>query len=68
MTLRDNFNLSDAVALYLTRYPGSTENEFNARYGSESEAIGAKVKQLCARQRRSSLTGIVCLWMKLAIT
>ena len=46
MTLRDNLNLSDAVALYLKRYPGQNDDEFNARYGSESEAIEAEVKQL----------------------
>lgn len=46
MTLRNNFDLSDAVALYLKRHPAKNDDEFNARYGSESDAIEAEVKQL----------------------
>ncbi len=40
------FSRSDAVVLYLKRYPGQNDVEFNARYGSESEGIEAEVKQL----------------------
>lgn len=41
-----DFELGDAVALYLKRYPGSNEDEFNAHYGSASDAVRAAVKLL----------------------
>ena len=36
MTADSNFNLSDAVALYLERYPGRNDEAFNSFYGPAS--------------------------------
>ena len=46
MTMTGDFNLDDAVVLYLKRFPGSNEHEFNAHYGSASDAVRAEVKLL----------------------
>jgi hypothetical protein len=40
------FNLSDAVALYLKRYPGKNETEFDAYYKSASEEAKQKVRSI----------------------
>lgn len=38
--------LSDAVALYLKRYPGKSDDEFTAEYGPASESVLAQVKAI----------------------
>jgi hypothetical protein len=44
MTSNENFSLSEAVALYLKRYPGKNEQEFNAHYGPGSVQALDQVK------------------------
>jgi hypothetical protein len=46
VTLGDDFSLSDAIALYLKRYPGKNDEEFKAQYGSASDSALAEVKSL----------------------
>jgi hypothetical protein len=46
MTPNSDFNLSDAIALHLKRYPGKNEEEFNSFYGSASENAREQVKVL----------------------
>lgn len=46
MTSGDDFSLSDAIALYLKRYPGKNDEEFNAQYGPASESALAGVKSI----------------------
>lgn len=36
MTPSSDFDLSSAIALYLKRYPGKNDQEFNSYYGSAS--------------------------------
>lgn len=46
MTVGDDFSLSDAIALYLKRYPGKNDEEFNAQYGPASDSALAGVKAI----------------------
>lgn len=46
VTLSDDVNLSDAIALYLKRYPGKNDEEFNAAYGSASQSALTRVKEI----------------------
>lgn len=46
MARSDGFNCSDAVLLYLKRYPGKNTDEFNGHYGYASDAVRAKAKLL----------------------
>jgi hypothetical protein len=46
MTSSESFSLSEAVALYLKRYPGKNEQEFNTHYGSSSDHAQEQVKLL----------------------
>jgi hypothetical protein len=46
MTLNDDFNLSDAVVLYLKRYPGKNDDEFHAHYETASEEALREVKSV----------------------
>jgi hypothetical protein len=39
-----NFDLSDAISLYLKRYPGKNVDEFNSFYGQESQAAHERVR------------------------
>lgn len=40
----NSFDLSNAIALYLRRYPGKNEEEFNSYYGSGSGAAYEQVR------------------------
>lgn len=42
----EGFSLSEAVALYLKRYPGKNEQEFNSHYGTASGHVLGRVKAL----------------------
>jgi hypothetical protein len=44
MTPNSNFDLSNAIALYLKRYPGKNEEEFNSYYGSASGTAQEQVR------------------------
>ena len=44
MTADDNFDLSDAVALYLQRYPGKNDEAFNSFYGPASAHAHEQVR------------------------
>ena len=46
MTSSENFNLSEAVALYVKRYPGKDELEFDMHYGPAAEQVLEQVKLL----------------------
>lgn len=46
MTLGDDFSLSEAIALYLKRYPGKNDEEFNTKYGPASDSALAEVKSV----------------------
>lgn len=46
MNSNEDFSLSEAVALYLRRYPGKNEDEFNLRYGAASGHALDQVKAL----------------------
>jgi hypothetical protein len=46
MTPNSNFNLSDAIALYLKRYPGRNEEEFNSYYGPASGNAQQQVRSI----------------------
>lgn len=40
------FSLSEAVALYLKRYPGKNQEEFDLYYGDESEIAQERVRSI----------------------
>lgn len=44
MTSNSNFDLSNAVALHLKRYPGKNEEEFNSYYGAVSSYAQEQVR------------------------
>ena len=46
MADRGDFDLSNAVMLYLKRYPGTNDEQFNAHYGSTSGRAKSEVKSL----------------------
>ncbi len=44
MTQNSDFNVSEALALYLKRYPGTNEDEFNSFYGPARDQVQAHVR------------------------
>jgi hypothetical protein len=44
MTPNSDFDVSEAIALYLKRYPGTNEEEFNSYYGAASEKVQEYVR------------------------
>ena len=46
MTRDSNFDLSDAVALYLQRYPGKNDEAFNSFYGPASAQAHEQVRRI----------------------
>ncbi|WP_292991401.1 hypothetical protein [Mycobacterium sp.] len=46
MTRSEDFDLSEAIELYLKRYPGSNQEEFVKYYGQASSDALAQVKEL----------------------
>lgn len=46
MTPNSSFDLSEAIALYLKRYPGRNEEEFNSYYGSASGNVRERVRSI----------------------
>ncbi|GBG36577.1 hypothetical protein NJB14197_11420 [Mycobacterium montefiorense] len=52
VTSGNNFNANDAVVLYLRRYPGKNEEEFNLHYGSAREYAHEQVQLLLKEAMR----------------
>ena len=50
MTSSENFNLSEAVALYVKRYPGKDEHEFDMHYGPAAEQVWSRSSCYCVKQ------------------
>jgi hypothetical protein len=52
MTFDSDFDLSSAIALYLKRYPGKNEDEFESYYGPSSDQAHERVSSILKEAMR----------------